>query len=330
MPPADTTASFGYWIRRQRMALDLTQARLARQVGCATVTISKIERDERRPSRQMAGLLADNLAIHDDERRQFLAAALGEQATDRISLTHQPLESPAQESQLRRLSKIPVSPTPFIGRRQELADLSAQLEDPACRLLTLVGLGGFGKTRLAMRLGELSLEKSELFADGVFFVALDGLADGELVTPAIAAALQFAFQEQQDETDQLLSYLANKQLLLILDNADQILVGDSIEAILARASQVKILATSREALNFQQEWFHPLDGLDTMEPDEMEVDGTLSGARRVRSRMRFSCFSSLHAVQTPDSAWRVTACMWSRFADLSMARPWASSLLPRG
>ncbi len=193
-----------------------------------------------------------------------------------------------------------------------MADLSAQLEDPACRLLTLVGLGGFGKTRLAMRLGELSLEKSELFADGVFFVALDGLADGELVTPAIAAALQFAFQEQQDETDQLLSYLANKQLLLILDNADQILVGDSIEAILARAPQVKILATSREALNFQQEWFHPLDGLGTT-----ESDGSLNGTMKDEfARMRFSYFSSLHVGQIPDLASHVIACMLEQICRL--------------
>jgi transcriptional regulator with XRE-family HTH domain len=76
------TASFGYWVRRRRLALDLTQADLARAVSCATITIAKIERDERRPSRQMAALLADHLAIPPDERARFLAAALGEVAVD--------------------------------------------------------------------------------------------------------------------------------------------------------------------------------------------------------------------------------------------------------
>ena len=82
----ETTSSFGYWVRRQRLALDLTQADLARMVSCATVTISKLERDERRPSRQMANLLADRLAIPPDQRDRFLAVALGELAADRMVL----------------------------------------------------------------------------------------------------------------------------------------------------------------------------------------------------------------------------------------------------
>jgi predicted ATPase/transcriptional regulator with XRE-family HTH domain len=73
-----TTHSFGYWVRRQRLALDLTQAALARQVGCAPITIRKIEADERRPSRQTAARLAEKLAIPEGERERFIAAAVGE------------------------------------------------------------------------------------------------------------------------------------------------------------------------------------------------------------------------------------------------------------
>ncbi|MCL4300543.1 MAG: helix-turn-helix transcriptional regulator [Anaerolineae bacterium] len=87
----ENTVSFGYWVRRQRKALDLTQAHLARQVGCAAVTIKKIERDERRPSRQMAERLADSLAVPQEERQAFIQCGLGQQAVDTLSLPAQPI-----------------------------------------------------------------------------------------------------------------------------------------------------------------------------------------------------------------------------------------------
>ena len=68
----EQSASFGYWLRRRRKALDLTQDELARQVGCALGTVKKLETDERRPSREMAARLADCLAIPDDDRAAFL------------------------------------------------------------------------------------------------------------------------------------------------------------------------------------------------------------------------------------------------------------------
>ena len=195
----------------------------------------------------MAELLADNLAITDDERERFLATALGDQSPDRMPLAAEPLESSPDGSDSRPFTNLPVPPTPFVGRSHELAHLAQRLADPACRLLTLVGLGGFGKTRLAMRLGEISLEMEDLFGDGVFLVAMDGLESANLVVPAIAAALQFTFYEQQEQSSQLLNHLANKRLLLILDNADQLLTGGLVEEVLTRAPQVKILATSRGA-----------------------------------------------------------------------------------
>ena len=78
----DLPASFGYWVRRRRKALDLTQAELAQRVGCAEVTIHKIEADERRPSSQIAELLAEHLRIPPAERATFLQRARGEVAVD--------------------------------------------------------------------------------------------------------------------------------------------------------------------------------------------------------------------------------------------------------
>ncbi len=266
MVQPETTASFGYWVRRQRLALDLTQADLARKVGCATVTITKIERDERRPSRQIAELLADCLAIPATEKPRFIAVALGEKAVDTIPLPDRPLTASAET----RPSTLPVPATPFVGRRQELDQLTEKLNNPACRLLTLAGPGGTGKTRLGIRLGELAREQVEQYPDGVYFVALDSLDSPALVVPAIAEALRFTFYKQTDQTEQLLRYLAGKRLLLILDNAEGILERTLAAKILTAAPHVKLIVTSREALQVQHEWFFPLAGMRL--PDTTDGD----------------------------------------------------------
>ncbi len=86
----DEVRSFGYWLRRRRKALDLTQEELARRVGCAVNTIGKIEGDARRPSRQMAARLAEVLALAPTERAGFLHAARRELGTDRLDLSPPP------------------------------------------------------------------------------------------------------------------------------------------------------------------------------------------------------------------------------------------------
>jgi WD40 repeat protein/serine/threonine protein kinase/DNA-binding XRE family transcriptional regulator len=90
----DSTTSFGYWLRRRRKALDLTQAELAQRVGCVVTTIKKIEADERRPSKQLAERLADCLAIPPVERAPFLQAARAELAVDRLATPLPPLAPP--------------------------------------------------------------------------------------------------------------------------------------------------------------------------------------------------------------------------------------------
>src|SRR5688572_25705132 len=126
----ENTASFGYWVRRQRRALDLTQADLARQVGCASVTIKKIERDERRPSRQMAERLADCLAILLEERDTFIQCGLAQRPVDTLLLPQQPLVAlePTVSAPLpafpETTAEMPIGqPTHFVGRERELAQL---------------------------------------------------------------------------------------------------------------------------------------------------------------------------------------------------------------
>src|SRR5215212_3266303 len=93
----ERTSSFGYWLRRRRKALDLTQEDLAQQVACSVETIKKIETDVRRPSRQMAERLADCLAIPPDERTAFLKAARAELATDHLDIAAQAVKAPAAD-----------------------------------------------------------------------------------------------------------------------------------------------------------------------------------------------------------------------------------------
>lgn len=261
----ETTCSFGYWVRRRRLALDMTQTDLARAVHCARVTIAKIERDERRPSRQLASLLADCLAVPEDLRGPFLAAARSERSTLHMPLADQPLQQGAPAGRPLPPSNLPAAPTPFVGRHAELDQLCDRLHEPTCRLLTLLGPGGFGKTRLATRLGELALDFPGLFPDGIYLVALDTLESPHLVVPAIATAADFTFHDRQPQEHQLLAYLADKRLLLILDNAEDILDVDLVERILRHTRGVKIVVTTRKALKLQEEWLHPVGGLG---PDE--------------------------------------------------------------
>src|SRR5438067_962051 len=128
--------SFGVWPRQRRKALDLMQAELAHQLGCATVTLQKIELDERRPSKEMAERLAIPLA----ERASFLHSARGELAVDRLSTLTVQQDPPAPwRPAPRPLHHLPVPATPLIGREQEVKDVAGRLRRPDVRLLTLTG-----------------------------------------------------------------------------------------------------------------------------------------------------------------------------------------------
>ena len=158
---------------------------------------------------------------------------------------------------------LPKPSTPFVGRATELAAIIGQLHDPACRLLTLLGQGGMGKTRLALEAARRIFDETTLMPDGVFFVALDSLATPEQIAPAIVTALGLPVANQSDPRSHLLTVLGEKRLLLVLDNFEHLLEGATLVAdILAALPNVKLLVTSRAALNLQEEWFHPIGGME--------------------------------------------------------------------
>src|SRR5262245_13452172 len=207
----DQVSSFGYWLRRRRRALDLTQEQLAQQVGCALETIKKIEADARRPSRQMAERLADCLAIPPDERASFVKAARAELAADQLDIATQPIAAPANPADfpaLRaldgRATNLPAQVTALIGREREVAAVIDILRRANVRLLTLTGPGGIGKTRLAL---QVAAEMLDDFAAGAYVVLLAPVGDPDLVIPTIAQALGIKESGGQSLLESLVAFL---------------------------------------------------------------------------------------------------------------------------
>lgn len=156
---------------------------------------------------------------------------------------------------------IPAQPTALIGRAEEVAEIIGLLADPACRLLTLVGPGGIGKTRLAL---QAAIEARPAFAAGACLVNLQPIESVSFLATAIADALNVSLRGPEEPELQLLTYLSDKQLLLLLDNFEQ-LIGQGGTALLSSIMEicpsVKLLVTSREVLNLQEEWLYQVQGL---------------------------------------------------------------------
>ena len=149
--------------------------------------------------------------------------------------------------------------TSFIGRAKEYTDIRQLLGQADCRLLTLVGPGGIGKTRLALQSSALLRGQ---FARGAFVAYLQPLRSSEFFVSAVADALGIALTGQEPPLVQLAHYLSDKEALIILDNFEHLLdAAEQLATLLAAAPRIKYLVTSREALNLREEWLYPLTGL---------------------------------------------------------------------
>ncbi|NPV75635.1 MAG: helix-turn-helix domain-containing protein [Anaerolineae bacterium] len=261
----ETPASFGEWIKSRRKALDLTQEELSVRAGCSVFALRKIESGERRPSKQLAALLADALQISDDDKPTFIRVARGDLALGRLR-TSQPDSRLASFPIKLASHHLPLPSSPLLGRDPELASMERIFNDPQCRLLTLTGVGGIGKTRLAI---EFASRQRGRFPDGVYFVPLVSANAAESIVPAVAEALKFSFSGPADLKEQLIGHMSSamkQSALLVLDNLEH-LIAQSAEAVelvsefLERIPSLKILATSRERLNLHGEWTYELHGL---------------------------------------------------------------------
>jgi predicted ATPase/transcriptional regulator with XRE-family HTH domain len=271
----ESLSTFGAWLRQSRNELRLTREEFARRVGCSVSALRKIEDGERRPSAQIAELIASCLNIPTAERSTFVNVARGEWSVNRLAPLAQPIASPSVSStSTTPRTNLPVVPTPLIGRQRDVAELSQLLRDPHCRLLSLVGPGGIGKTRLAL---ETAAQMQEVFADGVYFVPLAPIHTTRVIVPVIADAIGFAFPSASpaDPKTQLFGYLKAKQALLLTDNLEQLLSEPGVEVLaelLVNAPQVKLLATSRESLGLQSEWVYDVQGLPI--PESLDAEGS--------------------------------------------------------
>ena len=251
--------SFGGWVKERRRALGFTQDSLAALVGCATVTVRKIEQDSLRPSRQMAELLAVHLDVPPPDRPAFVGAArapLGAPAALRL-----PVAAP-RPAAVR--TNLPGQLTGFIGRAPEIARVRHMLWATGVRLVTLSGPGGIGKTRLAFEVAEGLLED---FPDGVCLVRLATVTDPALVLPAIATTLGLTADPRRSLLGALGDYLRDRALLLLLDNFEQVLeAGPAVADLLAAAPRVKALVTSRITLRLRGEREFPVPPLTVPDP----------------------------------------------------------------
>ena len=247
--------TFGQWFRHHRRELDLTQAELSQRVGCAPITIRKIEADEMRPSKQLAELLLDQLGVSVEDRENFIRFARGGElalsvaaAVPRHNLPH-PLSS-------------------FIGRQREIAEVKRLIG--SSRLMTLTGVGGGGKTRLGL---QVARDLVDTFTDGVWWVELAAVTDPALVPHTIAKVFSLREEPNQETGEILANFLHDKQLLIVIDNCEH-LISDCarlFESLLSKCVNLRILATSREPLGISGETVYQVSPLSLPKPNETSL-----------------------------------------------------------
>ncbi len=214
---------------------------------------------------------------------------------------------------------LPFPSTPFIERPAEQMQIAERLDRTDCRLLSLVGPGGTGKTRLALH---AALERVEDYHDGVYLVTFNPVDSPAYLLPPIAAALKL--KTSDNPIEDLLNYLRDKRMLLILDNSEYVLEGASVlDEILNHTQWLKIIAISRERLQLQQEWVLPIGGLEcppagpVTDPEQYgAVQLFAYSARRVQAH--FSLDQDFEGVR------RVCALVEGMPLGLELASAWTS------
>ncbi len=222
---------------------------------------------------------------------------------------------------------LPASLTPFVGRAAELRVLQRRLRSPDCRLITLVGPGGSGKTRLAQEAAQPHLAQ---FPHGVYQVPLIRLQSPAAILPAIGEAIGLVFQAGRDPQRQLFNYLREKSMLLILDNFEHLLEGVThVFHMLEAATQVNVIITSRVRINAREECLFPISGLNLSDT----LDDPAAAAQSDAIQLFLVSAQRVHPdfEPKPDDLWHILRiCQLVRGMPLAilLAASWLPMLSP--
>ena len=270
-----SSISFGRRLKQLRSRRDLTQEALAELAFCSVQTIRVFETGKRRPAVEMAQRLADILQVPVAEQAEFVRLARQPLATEAAT----PVDGVEMPSPpIHTIHRPPLIGDPLIGREPEINVLRQLLLTERCRLVTVIGVGGMGKTRLALAAAHTFVAH---FADGAAFVALAPLQAAHQLPGAVADALGLVLQGARETKLQVFDYLATRRLLLVLDNFEHLLAADQDQAtgwlleLLQNTPGLHLLVTSRERLRLSGERIFELGGLSlphtTVDPNQSDA-----------------------------------------------------------